>query len=205
MNKLNKIDEMKGKHSELLDITYEIFEFMGETLDLPKNRFKNTKHGLLKMGLLAFVITAILDYYSSFDISSFISRNYLIGYIYFAIRTVFIYFFSIIKFKIIYRIANKFFVKDDWRKDENYSVLLLVMLQAAISMAFYPFGVYIVIVEAFLILLFFIGLTITNFKFKKLPYIIITFMSLYIGLRFVRLFIYNIAVNWIETTNIVFL
>ena len=205
MNKLNKIDEMKGKHSELLDITYEIFEFMGETLDLPKNRFKNTKHGLLKMGLLAFVVTVILDYYSSFDISSFVRRNYLIGYIYFAIRSVFIYFFSIIKFKIIYRIANKFFVKDDWRKDENYSVLLLVMLQAAISMAFYPFGVYIVIVEAFLILLFFIGLTITNFEFKKLPYIIITFMSLYIGLRFVRLFIYNIAVNWIETTDIVFL
>lgn len=196
---------MNSKQSELYDNVYEIFEFMGETLELPKNRFKNKKNGLFKMGLLAFIITAILDYYSSFDTIAFIRRNYITGYIYFAIRCVFIFAFAIFKFKIIYRVANKFFVKDDWRKDENYSVLLLVMLQAAISMAFYPFGVYIVIVEAFLILLFFIGLTITNFEFKKLPYIIITFMSLYIGLRFVRLFIYNIAVNWIETTNIVFL
>ncbi|MDU7298168.1 MAG: hypothetical protein E7L43_00285, partial [Finegoldia magna] len=79
------------------------------------------------------------------------------------------------------------------------------MFQAAISMAFYPLGVYIVIAEAIVILLFFIGLTIKNFKFEKLPYIIITFMSLYIGLRFVRLFIYNLVINWIETTNIVFL
>ncbi|MFQ9333048.1 MAG: hypothetical protein ACLR2Q_04135 [Finegoldia magna] len=205
MKKFKKIGEMNSKQSELYDNVYEIFEFMGETLELPKNRFKNKKNGLFKMGLLAFIITAILEYYSSFDTIAFIRRNFLVGYIYFAIRCVFIFAFAILKFKIIYRVANKFFVKDDWREDENYSVLLLVMLQAAISMAFYPFGVYIVIVEAFLILLFFIGLTITNFEFKKLPYIIITFMSLYIGLRFVRLFIYNIAVNWIETTNIVFL
>lgn len=205
MNKLNKIDEMKSKHSELLDITYEIFEFMGETLDVPKNPFKNKKNGLLKMGLVAFIVTAFLDYFSSFDIISFISRNYIIGYIYFAIRTVFIFFYSILKYKIIFRTANKFFVKDNWRKDENYSILLLVMFEAAISMALYPLGVYAVILEAIVILLFFIGLTITDFEFKKLPYIIITFMSLYIGLRFVRLFIYNIAVDWIETTNIVFL
>lgn len=205
MNKFKKIDEMDSKRSELYDITYEIFEFMGETLDVPKNRFKNSKHGLLKMGLVAFIITAFLDYYSSFDTIEFIRRNYLVGYIYFAIRCVFIFAFAILKFKIIYRVANKFFVKDDWRKDENYSILLLVMFQAAISMAFYPLGVYIVIAEAIVILLFFIGLTIKNFKFEKLPYIIITFMSLYIGLRFVRLFIYNLVINWIETTNIVFL
>lgn len=205
MNKFKKIDEMDSKRSELYDITYEIFEFMGETLDVPKNRFKNSKHGLFKMGLVAFFITAFLDYYSSFDTIEFIRRNYLVGYIYFAIRCVFIFAFAILKFKIIYRVANKFFVRDDWRKDENYSILLLVMFQAAISMAFYPLGVYIVIAEAIVILLFFIGLTIKNFKFEKLPYIIITFMSLYIGLRFVRLFIYNLVINWIETTNIVFL
>lgn len=205
MNKLNKIDQMKSKQSELYDNVYEIFEFMGETLELPKNRFKNKKNGLFKMGLLAFIVTAILDYYSSFDTIAFIRRNFLVGYIYFAIRCVFIFAFAILKFKIIYRVANKFFVRDDWRKDENYSILLLVMFQAAISMAFYPLGVYIVIAEAIVILLFFIGLTIKNFKFEKLPYIIITFMSLYIGLRFVRLFIYNLVINWIETTNIVFL
>ena len=159
MNKFKKIDEMDSKRSELYDITYEIFEFMGETLDVPKNRFKKSKHGLLKMGLVAFFITAFLDYYSSFDTIEFIRRNYLVGYIYFAIRCVFIFAFAILKFKIIYRVANKFFVRDDWRKDENYSILLLVMFQAAISMAFYPLGVYIVIAEAIVILLFFIGLT----------------------------------------------
>lgn len=205
MNKFKKVDGTNGKQSEFFDIVYEIFEFMGETLELPINKFKNTKNGVFKMGLLAFVVTVILDYYSSFDISSFIRRNYLVGYIYFAIRSVFIFLFAILKFKITYRIANIFFDKDNWRQDEKYNVLLLVMLQAAISMAIYPFGVYIVIVEAFVILMFFIGLNIKNFKFEKLPYIIITFMSLYIGLRFVRLFIYNIAVDWIEATNIVFL
>ncbi len=205
MKKFKKIGEMNSKQSELYDNVYEIFEFMGETLELPKNRFKNKKNGLFKMGLLAFIITAILEYYSSFDTIAFIRRNFLVGYIYFAIRSVFIFLFAILKFKITYRIANIFFDKDDWRQDEKYNVLLLVMLQAAISMAIYPFGVYIVIVEAFVILMFFIGLNIKNFKFEKLPYIIITFMSLYIGLRFVRLFIYNIAVDWIEATNIVFL
>lgn len=205
MNKFKKIGEMNSKQSELYDNVYEIFEFMGETLELPKNRFKNKKHGLFKMGLLAFIITAILEYYSSFDTIALIRRNFLVGYIYFAIRCVFIFAFAILKFKIIYRVANKFFVKDDWREDENYSILLLVMFQAAMSMALYPLGVYIVIAEAFVILLFFLGLNIKNFKFEKIPYVIITFMSLYIGLRFVRLFIYNIVINWIETTNIVFL
>ncbi len=153
---------MDSKQSEFCDIVYEIFEFMGETLELPINRFKNTKNGVFKMGLLAFVVTVILDYYSSFDISSFIRRNYLVGYVYFAIRSVFIFLFAILKFKITYRIANIFFDKDDWRQDEKYNVLLLVMLQAAISMAIYPFGVYIVIVESFVILMFFIGLNIIH-------------------------------------------
>ena len=60
MNKFKKIGEMNSKQSELYDNVYEIFEFMGETLELPKNRFKNKKHGLFKMGLLAFIITGIL-------------------------------------------------------------------------------------------------------------------------------------------------
>ena len=75
MNKFKKIGEMNSKQSELYDNVYEIFEFMGETLELPKNRFKNKKNGLFKMGLLAFIITAILDYYSSFDTIAFIRRN----------------------------------------------------------------------------------------------------------------------------------
>ncbi len=109
MNKFKKVDGTNGKQSEFFDIVYEIFEFMGETLELPINKFKNTKNGVFKMGLLAFVVTVILDYYSSFDISSFIRRNYLVGYIYFAIRSVFIFLFAILKFKITYRIANIFY------------------------------------------------------------------------------------------------
>lgn len=50
MNKFKKIDEMDSKRSELYDITYEIFEFMGETLDVPKNRFKKVKAWLVENG-----------------------------------------------------------------------------------------------------------------------------------------------------------
>lgn len=48
MKKFKKIGEMNSKQSELYDNVYEIFEFMGETLELPKNRFKNKKTACLK-------------------------------------------------------------------------------------------------------------------------------------------------------------
>ena len=198
MTKFNKYDDMKSKRSKYRDDFFEIIEFMGETLELPVNKFKNMKNGLLSMTIVAFIISVFLDYYSSFDISRYISGNEKVGSIYFAIRSLFIFVLAIIKFKIIYRVANIFFFSDKWKIDEKYSVLFLVMLQSAFSMAFYPFGVYIVILEAFIMLLFFLAMNYNFLLLRKVNYVIVSFVSLYIGLRFVRLLLYNIIVNYVE-------
>ncbi|WP_297809884.1 hypothetical protein [uncultured Finegoldia sp.] len=203
MTKFNKYDDMKSKRSKYRDDFFEIIEFMGETLELPINKFKNMKNGLLSMTIVAFIISVFLDYYSSFDISRYISGNEKVGTIYFAIRSLFIFVLAIIKFKIIYRVANIFFFSDKWKIDEKYSVLFLVMLQSAFSMAFYPFGVYIVILEAFIMLLFFLAMNYNFLLLKKVNYVIVSFVSLYIGLRFVRLLLYNIIVNYVEKSGMI--
>ena len=92
---------------------------------------------------------------------------------------------------------------DKWKIDEKYSVLFLVMLQSAFSMAFYPFGVYIVILEAFIMLLFFLAMNYNFLLLKKVNYVIVSFVSLYIGLRFVRLLLYNIIVNYVEKSGMI--
>lgn len=203
MTKFNKYDDMKSKRSKYRDDFFEIIEFMGETLELPVNKFKNMKNGLLSMTIVAFIISVFLDYYSSFDISRYISGNEKVGSIYFAIRSLFIFVLAIIKFKIIYRVANIFFFSDKWKIDEKYSVLFLVMLQSAFSMAFYPFGVYIVILEAFIMLLFFLAMNYNFLLLRKVNYVIVSFVSLYIGLRFVRLLLYNIIVNYVEKSGMI--
>lgn len=203
MTKFNKYDDMKSKRSKYRDDFFEIIEFMGETLELPINKFKNMKNGLLSMTIVAFIISVFLDYYSSFDISRYISGNEKVGTIYFAIRSLFIFVLAIIKFKIIYRVANIFFFSDKWKIDEKYSVLFLVMLQSAFSMAFYPFGVYIVILEAFIMLLFFLAMNYNFLLLRKVNYVIVSFVSLYIGLRLVRLLLYNIIVNYVEKSGMI--
>ena len=203
MTKFNKYDDMKSKRSKYRDDFFEIIEFMGETLELPVNKFKNMKNGLLSMTIVAFIISVFLDYYSSFDISRYISGNEKVGTIYFAIRSLFIFVLAIIKFKIIYRVANIFFFSDKWKIDEKFSVLFLVMLQSAFSMAFYPFGVYIVILEAFIMLLFFLAMNYNFLLLRKVNYVIVSFVSLYIGLRLVRLLLYNIIVNYVEKSGMI--
>lgn len=193
-----------NRQSQKLQNFFEFLKAMGENLEIGLSKFEKMQKGYIVLGIIVFIACSFLDYYSGLELVSFIRSIKKAGYIYFFIRSIVIFIISIIKFQLIYKASNRFFTDDGWKKNAKYKILFLVLLQCTFAMMLYPLGAYEVLIEVWITLLFYLALNEKYINRKNLAYIVITFVSIYIALRFFWILIYNLVSDVLDKTKIVF-